>query len=398
MKLQTSKSRTAHVEAEKQLGALQRHVDFFDSCADGIMVVTLEEVLFCNPAACVTGRSEQELRNGTFEQTLTRWRQRFAQLREAFNDGIFPNNVDLPFRTGDGRRRVLNVSFSSVLHEHNGVIVSLRDVTDERALARELTKTKEFLQRVIDSSVDAIVSADMHGTVLLFNPAAERTYGYRADEMVGKVNVRDLYPGGVAETIMEHIRSTADGLPGEIREYQTELLIAGGERVPVMLSASLIMHRGRPIGSVGIFKDLRANVAYEERLESAQKQLADKEQRAFIAELAGATAHELNQPLTTVMGYAGKIAKELTGPASVVPPARRPRDRENGRNCAKDWLTSTSPSRTSATPRSSTSKTIDSEPPVTGTDHASNRWARLTPAPRRRCLPIRRTAHWAEQG
>ena len=373
MKMQTSKSRNAHVEAEKQLRALQRYVDFFDSCADGIMVVTLGgEVLFCNPAACViTGRSEQELRSGTFERTLTPdGRQRFVQLRDAFADGIFPNNVDLPIRTGDGRRRVLNVSFSSVLHEHNGVIVSLRDVTDERALARELTKTKEFLQRVIDSSVDAIVSADMHGTVLLFNPAAERTYGYKADDVVGKVNVRDLYPSGVAEEIMEHIRSGDDGRPGELREYETQLVIDGGGRVPVMLSASLITHRGRPIGSVGIFKDLRAKVAYEERLESAQKQLADKEQKAFIAELAGATAHELNQPLTTVMGYAGMISKELDeasrlGRAASAIVRETERMAEIVRKIGK--LTKyESKAYVGDTKIIDIEKSIDSEPPVTG--------------------------------
>ena len=45
---------TAREKAEEQLKALQRYVDFFDSCADGILVVTLEGgVLFCNPAACV---------------------------------------------------------------------------------------------------------------------------------------------------------------------------------------------------------------------------------------------------------------------------------------------------------------------------------------------------------
>lgn len=311
---QSNKSRSAHVEAEKQLKALQRYVDFFDSCADGILVVTLEgEVRFCNPAACVIlGRGERELGAIRFEDVLTRdGRKRFESVRRAFDEGIFKSSVDLPVRTGDGRRRVLNVSFSSVLREHRGVIVSLRDVTDDRATARELTKTKEFLQRVIDSSVDAIVSADMRGNVLLFNPAAERTYGYDAAEVVGVMNVRDLYPAGEASEVMRRIRSPEHGEIGNLQGYETELLGKAGKRVPVMLSAALIVHRGRAIGSVGVFKDLRARLQIEERLRTAQHDLAEKEQKAFIAELAGATAHELNQPLTAVMGYAGMLERGL---------------------------------------------------------------------------------------
>jgi PAS domain S-box-containing protein len=315
---QSRQSRSAHVEAEKQLRALQRYVDFFDSCADGILVITLAgKMLFCNPAACVIlGRSEQELKDIRFDSMLTNdGRKRFRAVRQSFADGLFPNSVDLAVRTGDGKRRVLNVSFSSVLREHSGVIVSLRDVTRDRATARELTKTKEFLERVIDSSVDAIVSADMRGNVLLFNPAAERTYGYSADEVVGIMNVRDLYPPGEATHVMELIRSAEHGASGVLQGYETVLLGKHGKHIPVMLSAALIIHRERAIGSVGVFKDMRAIRQIEDRLQKTQRELAEKEQKAFIAELAGATAHELNQPLTAVLGYAGMLEKGLAGDA-----------------------------------------------------------------------------------
>src|SRR5207249_2611608 len=82
--------------------------------------------------------------------------------------------------------------------------------------------TKEFLQRVIDSSVDAIVSADMRGNVLLFNPAAERTYGYGKDEVIGKRNVAALYPANAAREIMR--RMQAAGAGGVLEGYETELL------------------------------------------------------------------------------------------------------------------------------------------------------------------------------
>ncbi len=91
------------------------------------------------------------------------------------------------------------------------------------------------------------------------------------------------------------------------------LQVCRGVRIPVLLSASLIVHRERPIGSVGVFRDLRANRQMEAHLAAVHEQLAAQEKKALIAELAGATAHELNQPLTAVMGYAAMIAQRFRG-------------------------------------------------------------------------------------
>jgi PAS domain S-box-containing protein len=306
-------SLSAHREAQKQTRALQRYADLLDASADGILVMTREgEVLFCNPAACrIAGRDPSEIMGAGYRKLFTPdARRRFAKLRQAFGRGEFPRDVDLPIRAPDGSRRVINVNFSPIPDEQ-GVVVSVRDVTSERSLARELTRTKEFLQSVIDSSVDAIVSADMEGQVLIYNPAAQRTYGHPAADVLGKMNVRDLYPDGVASEIMRLIRSRVHGPPGVLEDYETEILGRDGTPIPVSLSASLIIHRGRAIGSVGVFTDLRAKKRIEAQLEHAQQELQLNEQKAFIAELAGATAHELNQPLTTVMGYAGMLERQL---------------------------------------------------------------------------------------
>ncbi len=64
-----------------------------------------------------------------------------------------------------------------MLREEGAVLCSFRDVTQQREVEAELVKTKDFLERVIDTSVDAIISADLTGGVLLFNRAAERIYG-----------------------------------------------------------------------------------------------------------------------------------------------------------------------------------------------------------------------------
>lgn len=297
-------------EAEQRLRALQRYADFFESAADGICVIdTKGQLLFANRRAReITGHAKGELIGRGLGHLLPdEDRRRAEEIVRGFSKGHFPQGVDLRVRCKDGRLIVLNINFSSVLQEERALLFTFRDVTRERETDTELKKTKDFLERVIDNSVDAIVSADRKGNVIVFNRAAERCYGYRADEVIGKLNVTALYPEGMAREIMRRIRMGQ----GRIADYRCELLAKNGERIPVSMSASLIHDRGVEVGTVGIFTDLREQLRMQEKLTAAQEELKARERQAIVAELAGAAAHELNQPLTSVAGYAALLKRKL---------------------------------------------------------------------------------------
>jgi signal transduction histidine kinase len=121
------------------------------------------------------------------------------------------------------------------------------------------------------------------------------------------MNVRALYPDGVAQHIMRLIRAGG----GRVEGLRTEILDAQSRRIPVSLSAALLYDGDVAVGSVGVFTDLRDRMRMEQRLAQAQEQLLAQERQAVIAELAGAAAHELNQPLTSVMGYAELLKRRL---------------------------------------------------------------------------------------
>ena len=326
MRDQTQQITFARFEAEKRLKALQRYADFFHSTADGIVVMDADgQILFSNPRAhAITGRSEAELAEATLADLIDpRDRARLDDIHAGFARGEYPHMVDLVIQRGDGARRVLSVSFGSVLREDSGaILVSFRDVTDDRATEAELIKTKEFLERVIESSVDAIISCNMRGEVRIFNRAAERLTGWDARDVVGRLNARDLYPPGVAQTIMRLILAPDQGGPGRLESYRTDLMGNDGAAVPVLVSAALIMDKGHPVGSVGVFTDLRERLRMEAKLSVAEEELRAREKQALIAELAGAAAHELNQPLTSVLGYAELVRRRATDAGAVQHAAR----------------------------------------------------------------------------
>ena len=189
--------------------------------------------------------------------------------------------------------------FQSVRREH----------TAAEAVNQELRKTRDFLENVILSSPDAIVASNGDGKIVLYNAAAERILGWSREEAIGS-NVRILYPPGGAERIMKMLRSSDQGGRGRL-EVQREVVVDNeGREIPVEISAALVEAEGA-WATVGIFTDLRSRIRMENKLQEATENLERTRRQAVIAELAGATAHELNQPLTSLLGYAEFLQRRL---------------------------------------------------------------------------------------
>jgi PAS domain S-box-containing protein len=311
---ETEQSTSARVEAEQRVQLFQRYAGFFESAADGMVVIDRHgRILFANPRAReIIGASESELSSATFESLLVPAQRELAgRLLRGFAAGVYPRGVDLHLRERHERAVTANVSFSSVLHEDDAILFTFRDVTLERQTAVDLRQTKEFLESVIDSSVDAIVSADLDGTLRLFNRAAARVFGYAPGDVIGHMNVEQLYPPGVAREVMRRIRDPEGAGYGRLQDFRVDMRAADGSTIPVLLSASLVVENGRRVGSLGIFTDLREKLRIQSELERAQEELRTREKQVMLAELAGAAAHELNQPLTSVIGYAELLARML---------------------------------------------------------------------------------------
>jgi PAS domain S-box-containing protein len=308
---------------ESRVRAIERYRAFIDSASDGIVVLDGEgRVLYMNRAAEeVTGYARDGLAGRPLTQIVLEVHRPKLEAEIVHATRAEPvDNFDLELVTTSGDRITVSVASIGILSEHAAAIFSFRDVTLARELERELRRTTEFLERILNSTVDGIIAADLRGTILLFNQGAERICGHRAADVIGKMSVRRLYPTGVAEEVMRLIRSAEHGGGGRLEPVRRDLLSITREKVPVSISAALVFDdEGREIATVGIFSDLRDRLRMEERLATAQEKLAVSEKQAVAVELAGAAAHELNQPLTSVMGYAQMLLRKL-GPGEPLVP------------------------------------------------------------------------------
>ncbi|MFO0577626.1 MAG: PAS domain S-box protein [Polyangia bacterium] len=307
---------------------LEQYREFFDATTDGVMVLDAggravwlnraaelmtgyaAEGLAGHPLASLCPEGQRERLQRTIDQVLAGGR------------GGGPRSVfDLLLTSTSRETLTLSVSTSSVLTAQGYVVLTFRDVTEKRGLEGELRRAKDFLERLIDSTVDGIVAADIRGRVVLFNQGAARITGYSPDEVINRLPVWALYPDREASRIMAELRSDEFGGRGRLLQSRRTIVGKGGALIPVALTASIIYERQvdragdciseREVATVGILSDLRERLRIEKRLSETEEKLAASERQALIVELAGTTAHELNQPLTSVMGYAQLLKRRI---------------------------------------------------------------------------------------
>ncbi|MFQ5842520.1 MAG: PAS domain S-box protein, partial [Thermodesulfobacteriota bacterium] len=192
--------------------------------------------------------------------------------------------------------------------------IYLKDITERKKMVTEIGQTNEFLTKLIASSVDGIIAADMKGNIIIFNKAAEELLGYADEEVMGKINIVDLYPPGEAKEVMRRLRGKEHGGVGKLTPQQVTLVDKSRRAVPIQLSASLVYdEQGKELFSVGFFADLRPRIEMEKRLEETHLQLVNSEKMASLGKLAAGIAHEINNPMGGILIYSSLLMEALEG-------------------------------------------------------------------------------------
>ncbi|MBF0428786.1 MAG: response regulator [Magnetococcales bacterium] len=172
-----------------------------------------------------------------------------------------------------------------------------RDIRESHAAIR---RQEEYVASLIDSALDMILSVDQERRIVVFNPAAVKTFGYTQEEVWGKpVNLLFADPQE-ADRVLDIIHESGNFV-GEINGRRKD-----GALFPVFISASLLKDRkGRVIGALGNLRDLSEQKQVVE-LERARKtaEAANQAKSAFLAVMS----HEIRSPMNGVIGMADLLA------------------------------------------------------------------------------------------
>jgi PAS domain S-box-containing protein len=205
---------------------------------------------------------------------------------------------DYPARLRHKDASVKDVLIDSSVYFRNGEFIHTRcftrDITQQRA-AEQATRE---LASIVTSSTDAIVGKTLDGEVTSWNAAAERIFGYTAEEMIGSSILR-LIPEELHDAERSLLERVRQGRPVHLSE--TERIRRDGRRIHISQSVSPIRDAtGQVIGASSIKRDVTERKLIEERLRQAQRMDS-------VGQLAGGIAHEANNMMSVVLGCADYV-------------------------------------------------------------------------------------------
>jgi PAS domain S-box-containing protein len=228
----------------------------------------------------------------------------------------FVKDLEVEFKKKNGEKITVLLT-AHAKRDEKGRIIGYEglniDISERKRMERELKEANEFLMNLIESSVDGIIVTNTKGDILIFNKGAEKILGYKAEEVVGKMNIQSIYPPGVAKEIMGKLRSPDYGGVGKLTSFPIFHRRKDGELIEGDLSASIIYdENGKEIASVGIFKDLTERLKIERELQKMQQALLQSEKLAAMGRLTSQIAHELNNPIYGIMNTLELLKTEIS--------------------------------------------------------------------------------------
>jgi PAS domain S-box-containing protein len=290
----------------------------FEHVAVGVYISSKEgKFLDANPALLdMLGYSDKD---EFLQLDLARDIYRRAAERSRFQAMIEKNgrviDYEVDFRKKDGTPITVLLT-AHVRYDPTGKVLGYEgicaDQSQRKQMEQELKKAHDFLNNIIQSSPNAIMGTNMRGDIIIWNKGAEETLGYAASDIMGTMNVKNLYPEGMAHKVMRMMRSPDYGGQGKLRSYPMTFKDRMGRTIEGNLSANIIYDDdGREMASVGFFVDLEEHLNMERQLHKTQEQLLQSEKLAAMGRLTSQIAHELNNPLYGIMNTLELMKSEI---------------------------------------------------------------------------------------
>ncbi|MCX6310585.1 MAG: PAS domain S-box protein [Bacteroidetes bacterium] len=315
-----------------------------DQNPDGIVISGFDQkIIYANKAAVVMAGVNDDKK--LLGRSMLEFLSPEQQIRSAERIKMALKGIDVPFEIiklqhEDGRI-VEADSRPSICNYHGqpAILVFLRDVNAEKQLEKErmraelaeeanrnllkeveerirteqtLFSTKKNLRLLIDSSIDMICASDNEGYITEFNKAAQDTFGYTAEEVIGKHTLFLYETSEQLSDVTEKIVEGGGYFHGEVINIKKN-----GQLFTALLSASVLKdEEGNIVGSMGISRDITDSKRAEKALKLNEEKYRAIYNQAYVGIALVGTDYdsylEVNQRLCDMLGYSAEEMREKT--------------------------------------------------------------------------------------
>ncbi len=265
------------------------------------------EDIFGYGAADVLGRPVAEYYRGGREEAR-------AVMRRLRADGRI-RNYETAFRAADGRWVEMSGSFS-LLRDAGGAVIGtlgvIKDVTERKRAEEALRESEDRFRSAFENAAIGMALQGLDGRYLRVNRALGEMLGYPEPELLALTYRAVTYPDDAGIDVGYDRRLLA----GETPSYQVEkrYVHKTGRVVWVLASISLVRAGdGTPLYFIAQVQDISERKRAEEEIHLQREALIQREKVAAMGQLLAGVAHELNNPLSVVMGHTALLAKDVRG-------------------------------------------------------------------------------------
>jgi two-component system sensor kinase FixL len=301
---------------EKSLLGEESFKDLFDNAHDLIQFVNLDGILiYANKSWSKTlGYEQHEIEGKSIFSFISEDDvEKYTNYRNSIIDGNVPESeIVVRYKTKDGNVLFLEgfISLRAISGNPEYLRGIFRDISNKLKNEAQLKERENNLQQLLSNAPDAIIVINPQSDIIFWNPAAEKLFGWKAEEVINKPLSGTIIPRQYREAHYNGVNRFMSTSQKHILNKTVEItaINKAGEEFYISLTISTTKLNGA-VAFISFIRDIREKKKNEAELEKKRQQLEDSNKQ--LEQFAHVASHDIKEPVRKISIFTQRLENEL---------------------------------------------------------------------------------------